>query len=103
MLCIPLARCNRIFTEQVPMTEAMEIGSVQFHETMVGSFDIRIKEATRARTAENVTDISQRSKELRPQLDLFLIRGLHIFRTPAEVPDCRSELPRWGGHYFVEE
>ena len=85
------------------MTETMVISSVQFDETVVGSFDICVKEATGAGTAENVADIGQRSKELGPQLDLFLIRGLHIFRAPAEVPDCRSELPRRGGLHFVEE
>ena len=103
ILCIPLSRRNRIFTEQVQMTESMVIGSVQFDETVVGSLDIGVKEATGACTAENVADISQRGEELRARLDLFLIRGLHIFRTPAEVPDCRSELPRRGSHYFVEE
>ena len=103
MLCIPLARRNRVFTEQVQVTEAMVIGSVQFDETVVGSFDICVKEATGACTAENVADIGQRGKELSPRLDLFLIRRLHIFRTPAEVPDCRSELPRRRRFHFVEE
>src|SRR5262249_18012460 len=103
VLCIPFTRRNRIFTEQVQMTEAMVIGSVQFDETVVRSFDIRVKETTRARTTENVADIGQRGKELRSRLDLFLIRGLHIFRTPAEVPDCRSELPRRRRLHFVEE
>jgi hypothetical protein len=103
MLRIPLACRNRIFTKQVQMTEAMVIGSVQFDKTVVGSFDICVKEATAACTAENVADIGQRGKELRPGLDLFLIRGLHIFRTPTEVPDCRRELPRRRRLDFVEE
>ena len=103
MVCVPLTRSNRVFTEQVQMTEAMMAGSVQFDETVVRSFDVRVKETTGARTAENVADVSQRREELRTRLELFLIRRLHVFRAPAEVPNCRSELPRRRLLHFVEE
>ena len=103
MLCVPLARRNWIFTEQVQMTEAMMAGSVQFDETVVRSFDVRVKETTGACAAENVADVSQRREELRTRLELFLIRRLHVFRTPSEVPNCGSELPRRRLLHFVEE
>ena len=103
MLCVPLARRNWIFAEQVQMTEAMMIRGVQFDKTVVWSFDVCVKETTGACAAENVADVRQRGEELRTQLKLFLIRRLHVFRTPPDVPNCRSELPRRRRLHFVEE
>lgn len=103
MLSVPIARRNRIFAEQVQVTEAMMVGGVQFDKAVVWSFDVRVKETTGARAAENIADVCQRGEELRTRLQLFLILRFHVFRTPPEVPNRGSEFPGWRRLHLVEE
>ena len=77
------------------MTEVMMCGRVQFDKRVIRAQHISKVEETRSTfVPADVAYVCQRSVELRAAIELFLIRPLHIFGAPSEVPNRRSQFPR---------
>lgn len=83
------------------MTEALMIRSVQLDKDAVGPLDVCIVKSGNTR---QIADIGKRCKELRAEVELGLVHGLHVPRAPTEVPDRRSGFPRRrSSHLFKKQ
>src|SRR5215471_18372229 len=62
---------------------------------MVGALDVSI--------VKGRTELGNRREELGVHLELLLIGGLHVLRTPTKVPDGRRQFPGRRRLNFVEK
>src|SRR5580658_8829878 len=84
---VPLARGDRICTQQMNVSEVVMVRRVEFDQRSIRTQHIRVKKpAGIRRAAADVADVGNRRPELGAGVELLLIRRLHILGAPSEVP-----------------